>query len=71
MQDWDSPDFEGMHYTGHFVITEKASGRCGIVKLVDHRGRDITLAQFRDCVRSHGAARALATFARLVTNWQA
>jgi hypothetical protein len=70
MQEWQSDSHEGMYHAGHFVVTEKESGRCGIVQLRDTRGRDVTLAQFRDCVRSHGAARALATFARLVRTWQ-
>jgi len=70
MQEWNSESHEGLHHAGHFVITEKATGRCGIVKLIDPRGRDITLVQFRDCVRTHGPARALATFAKLVPVWQ-
>ena len=71
MQEWISDSHEGLYHAGHLVITDKATGRCGMVCLHDMKGRDITLAQFRGSVKTHGEARALATFARLVQNWQA
>jgi hypothetical protein len=68
--DYESDQYECDIWAGHIVITDKETGRCGIVQLRDAvTGRDVTRRQLLSSIRTHGVERALHTFARLVREW--
>jgi len=67
--DYESEQFEADYWQGVLVITDKATGQCGNVMLHNSKGHNITLRQLRSGIKTHGVERALATFAKLVTNW--
>jgi len=68
--EYESMEYEGDYWQGAMVITDKVTGSCGSVCLVDHKGRNITLRDFKSCIKTHGLERALSTYAKLVDNWQ-
>ena len=68
--DYSSDSYEADYWQGVMVITDKSTGKCGSVSLRNANGRNVTLSQFKSCVKSHGVDRALRTYARLVTHWQ-
>jgi len=68
--EYESDQYEGDYWQGVMVITDKATGQCGSVSLRDSNGRNVTLNQFKPCIKTHGVERTLSNFARLVTHWQ-
>lgn len=62
--------YEGDYWQGVLVITNKTTGKVGSVSLLDSRNRNITLNQFKSCIKSHGLELAFETWCKLVTNWQ-
>jgi hypothetical protein len=68
--DYESDQYECDIWQGRVIITCKESKRCGIVSLLNSNGRNITLSQFKSCIKSHGVERTLSTFAKLVSDWQ-
>ena len=53
-------------YVGGFLfITELETGKDYMVRLNNERGQCITRGQFKDAIRTHGLARACATFKKL------
>lgn len=70
MQEWNTESHEAIYHSGNMVITDKAANKCGIVCLRDSKGRDITLSQFRDGIKTHGLDKTIRVFSKLVANWQ-
>jgi len=68
--EYESDTYEADYWQGVMVITDKATGQCGNVSLRDVKGRNVTLSDFKSCIKSHGVDRALRAYARLVTCWQ-
>jgi len=67
---YESEQYEGDYWQGVLVVTDKTTGQCGNVSLVNDKGGNVTLSQLESSIRSHGVERALTTFAKLVTDWQ-
>lgn len=70
MQEWNTESHDAIYYSGHLVITNKANNKCGIVRLNDINGRDITLKQFRNGIKTHGIDKTISVFAKLVPKWE-
>ena len=70
MQEWQTETHEAIYHAGHLVITNKVENKCSIVRLHDMKGRDITLTQFRDGIKTSGLEKTMRAFSRLVANWQ-
>jgi len=68
--DYESTQYECDIWQSRIVITCKESRKCGIVSLINSKGRNITLNQFKSCIKSHGIEKTLSVFAKLVFEWQ-
>jgi hypothetical protein len=68
--DYESSQFECDLWQGTIVLTEKATRRCGSVHLVDKRRRQNGAQMLAADVKKYGSEKALATYAKLVENWQ-
>ena len=62
--EWTENGWEAEYFAGHLIITHP-DGTAAEVGLRDDKGRNITLAQFRSGVRSHGITKACSTFWKL------
>tara|TARA_R110002153_G_scaffold114677_1_gene257571 strand:+ start:446 stop:655 length:210 start_codon:yes stop_codon:yes gene_type:complete len=56
------------YHAGYLVITDKANGAEHCVQLRNNNGRNITQAQFKSSIASHGFDRACQTFIKLAAN---
>tara|TARA_R110000764_G_scaffold185258_1_gene270686 strand:+ start:327 stop:536 length:210 start_codon:yes stop_codon:yes gene_type:complete len=56
------------YHAGYLVITDKANGAEHCVQLRNNNGRNITQAQFKAGIASHGFDRACRTFIKLAAN---
>lgn len=62
---FESDRFDAEFSDGELFIHDDETSTGIFITLHDDNGRDITLAQFRDCVASHGLDRACQTFMRI------
>mgnify|MGYP003625930253 CR=1 FL=1 len=62
---FESERFDAEFSDGELFIHDDETSTGIFIALRDAKGRDITLAQFRDCVASHGLDRACETFMRM------
>ena len=56
------------YHAGILVITDKANGSEHCVQLRNNKGRNITQAQFKSGIASHGFDRACQTFIKLAAS---
>lgn len=67
--EYETDLYEGDYWAGTLVITDKITGKCGTVQLMDSRNRNVTLSQWRSSIKSHGLERAFHTWSKLVNHW--
>ena len=63
---YDSTGYEADIWQGVVVITDKVGGKCGCIAF---QGRSAAAMLGQD-VKKHGAEKALAVWAKLVTAWE-
>jgi len=68
--EYESAQYECDLWQGTIVLTDKATRRCGSVHLVNKRRRRNGAQMLAADVNKYGAEKALATYAKLVDNWQ-
>jgi len=68
--DYESIEYECDLHNGYIVLTHKDSGLCGLVYVVDTRRKKSGPQMLRQDVRKYGEEKALAVYAKLVTDWQ-
>ena len=56
------------YHAGLMVITDKLNDTAHMVQLYNRSGRNVTLSQFKSCIRSHGINHACSTFIKLAAN---
>ena len=66
--DYTTDTYEADYHAGLLVITDKLSDAAYMVQLRNRSGRNVTLSQFKSCIRSHGIDRACSTFINLAAN---
>tara|TARA_R100000951_G_scaffold94277_1_gene82974 strand:- start:4 stop:219 length:216 start_codon:yes stop_codon:yes gene_type:complete len=62
---WTTENHIVDYCAGFIVIEEVSTGRNFTAQLKSNTGRNITRAQFLNCVKSHGIDRACVTFKKL------
>ena len=67
--DYENALFGADCWQGTVVITEKATGRCGSIRMRNTKTRQNAVQMLAADVKNHGADRALTTYAKLVENW--
>ena len=68
--DFTSELYEADYYNGWLVITDKTTKKNECVHLTNNNGRNITLAQFKSSIKSHGLNKACATFVKLAATYK-
>ena len=67
--EYESAKFECDLWQGTIVLTDKETGRCGSVHLVDRQRKKNGAQMLAADVKKYGAEKALATYAKLVVDW--
>lgn len=62
--------FEVDYYKGWLVIHDKETNKNEVVQLVNDKGRNITLNQFKSGIKSHGIEQACKTFIKLAATYK-
>ena len=68
--DYITEKFEVDYYKGWLVITDKSAMKNECVQLMNSKGRNITLNQFKNCIKTHGIDRACKTFLKLAATYK-
>jgi hypothetical protein len=66
--DYTTDTYEVDYHAGLMVITDKLNDTAYMVQLRNRSGRNVTLSQFKSCIRSHGINQACSTFIKLAAN---